>query len=146
MTYVPIPNLQARALPAAGAYYTSATPVGIQGSWLENHDGAPTITFRVAYTAGGSGGYPVMRVVWRVFDDTGTEVDVPDTITTVATGGVCTTDPATNKLVALTNGNPLVTSASYVVPRDSVKVRVEVAELGNEGAPGTVTVAMIGRL
>ena len=146
--YVPIPNLQARALPAAGAYYTSATAVAIQGQWRENHVGDPSITFRVTYTKGGSssGGYPVMRVVWVAIDNTGTEVDMPDPLITAGTGGVCTTDVAANKLTALTDGNPLTIGVPYIVLREAAKVRVEVAEFGDTTHPGTITVAMLGGL
>ncbi len=145
-TYIPLVNLQARALPASGAYYTSSTAAEIQGQWHENHVGDPSITFRVTYTKGASGGYPVMRVVWTAIDNTGAEVTMIDTITSLGTSGVCTTDAATNKLTALTDGTALACDVQYTVPREVVKVKVEVAELGNTGTPGTITVAMFGGL
>jgi hypothetical protein len=146
-SYTALANLQSRALPASGAYYTGSTAAALQGEWVANHDGGPTISFRVTYTAGASGGYPVMKVVWTVLDASASEVTMIDTITTAAaSGGVCTTDVATNKLVALTDGSSTACDVVYVVPRDAVKVQVQVAELGNTGTPGTVTVDMFGRL
>src|SRR5690242_10646608 len=98
MAYVPLTNLQARALPAAGAYYTGSTAAEIQGEALrENHEGSPTINFRVTYTAGASGGYPAMKVVWTVLNASGSEVTMIDTISVAsASSGVCTTYAATN--------------------------------------------------
>ncbi len=144
MTYIPIPGLQAEVLPATGAYVTDATPVPIQGYWKESHEGSPSITFRVTYTAGGSGGYPVMRCVWRVINESGTEVDMIDTFTLVNEDEDIETRLAPNELTALTNGSNTSIAVPWIVARDAAKVRVEVAELGNTGAPGTITVAMLG--
>lgn len=146
--YVPIPNLQARVLPAAGVYYTGAQPMRIPGRWSENHDGAPSITFRVTYTKGmsSSGGYPVIRVVWLVQDETGANVEMIDPITTAGADGVCITEGATNELAVLVDGNPVSTGVVYTILREATMVRMEVAEMGDTAHPGTVTVAMLGGL
>lgn len=147
MSYVPIPNLQARALPASGTYYTSATAVAIEGQMTENHEGEPTIDFRVTYTAGASGGYPIVRVAWLTPDASGNDVEMYDPITIADPAtGVCTTYRATNKLTLLTDGSSTSTDVTYTVPRYVTKVRFEPAEFGNTGTPGTITVAMFGRL
>lgn len=150
MAYVPVPGLQAQALPASGNWYTTATALYV-GNWREVHSDT-SLSFRVAYTAHASSttGYPKARAVWIVTDETGADVEMYDpvvnsTITVSGETGTVKQYRAEVEMVELTDA--AAGEASFVAftpPRWATKIRIELAEKGDTANPGTVSVAMLG--
>lgn len=153
MSYQQIPNLQARALSAAGAWYTGATAVGIVGNWREGHSDL-SLTIRFTYTkhASATNGRPKMRVLWTCVDDSALTVEGYDTTEDLA-ALVATTTLATidvydrvRDLRSLIDGNPKTIYLTAQAPRWASHIRVEVAEAGDTANPGTVTVGLVGQV
>lgn len=138
------------ALPAAGAWKTDATPATILGNWRE-HRGAQYLTVIVTYTNGGAGGYPKIRPVWThaksgAPSTTRTPRDTTiDGSATASAPNITIDNYATAiNMKGLTDGSGECNSVVLLIPPDAVAVKIECAEVGNTGAPGTIVVDIDG--
>lgn len=137
-------------LPAAGAWKTDAAAQGIPGSWRESR-GTKSVSVLVTYTAGASGGYPKIRPVWtHVSGADGTTQflarDTTNNGTATASAPNITVDNYLSvfALKGLTDGSAEKASVMLIVPPDAVALKIECAEVGNTGTPGTILVHLDG--
>lgn len=148
MAYVE--HIASGALPASGAWYTSATPTTILGNWRE-HRGAQYLNVIVTYTAGASGGYPKIRPVWthsksgapsttRLPRDTTTDGSATASAPNITVNNYATVI----NMKGLTDGSGECNSVMLLVPPDAVAVKIECAEVGNTDTPGTIVVDIDG--
>jgi hypothetical protein len=149
-----VPHIASRALEAAGAWYTAATATTLRGNWREHRGGQATITVVVTYTRGGSGGYPKLRFVWTHLPEAsgGATRSGRDTTFnaagTVSSGALVVDNYRTE--VPLKGFSDLASVDTddivIVVPPDATALKVECAEVGNTGAPGTIIVDLDGEV
>jgi len=143
-------HIASRTLPASGAWYTGASDASLPGNW-QHAPGAQYITVIVTYTAGTTGGYPKIRPVWThvASDAAGSRRTARDT---TADGSATASAPAITinnyqtvlNLKGLTDGSAEVNSVVLQVPPDAVAVKIECAEVGATGTPGTIIVDIDG--
>lgn len=139
------------ALPAAGAWKTDAVASGIPGTWRE-HSGARFIVALVTYTKGGAGGYPKIRPVWThnaLADDTAFLArDTTNDGTATASAPNITIDNYLTvfALKGLTDGTAEKVAVQLLVPPGANSVKIECAEVGATGTPGTIIVHIDGEI
>ena len=144
-------HIASRALEAAGAWYTAATASPIPGTWRE-HSGARFITALVTYTAGGAGGYPKIRPVWThnaLADDTAflARDTTNDGTATVSAPNITVSNYLTGiPLQGLLNGTAEKVGVILLVPPGANSVKIECAEVGATGTPGTIIVYIDGEI
>ena len=143
-------HIASTALPAAGAWKADATPASLPGNWREG-PGARYITAIATYTAGGSGGYPKIRPVWiHAAATTGGSDRRPRDTTTDGSATASAPNITVNNyatvvnLKGLTDGVSEVNSLVLQVPPDAVAVKIECAEVGATGTPGTIIIDIDG--
>lgn len=143
-------HIASRALEAAGAWYTAASPSGLPGTWRENR-GAKYVSVLVTYTAGGSGGYPKIRPVWThvAAADGSTQFLARDTTNDGSASASAPNITVSNylsvfALKSLTDGSAEKVNVMLLVPPDAVAVKIEAAEVGATGTPGTIVVHVDG--
>ena len=146
-------HIASRELEAAGAWYTAATASSLPGNWRE-HGTVAQITVQVTYTRGGAGGYPAIRPVWSsvAAADGSTLKTSRDTTNdgtaTVSSGAIQISNYRTE--VRMKGFSDLATidtdDVIFVVPPGKTHVKIECAEVGNTGAPGTIVVDIDGEI
>ena len=149
-----IAHIASRTLEAAGAWYTSATPLVLRGSWGENRGDIARLAILVTYTRGAAGGYPKLRFVWThtISGTAGTTVEARDTTNngtaTVSSGALQIDNYRTEVLCK--GFSDLASIDSEVIPIEvppgATHLKVEAAEVGNTGTPGTIAVAIDGEV
>ena len=152
MSYVA--HIPSRALEAAGAYYMSATATAIRGCWRENRGSVARMAVLVTYTRGGAGGYPKLRFVWTHLSaadgsTTKTLRDTSNFSTAVVSSGALQFD--NHRTEVLLKGFSDLAAIDYdvvilEVPPGATHVKVECAEVGNTGAPGTIVIDIDGEV
>lgn len=133
--------------------FATVGTVTLQGSWIENTSGGK-LTVRLKHTkhASQSGGYPVIKVQFLVYNAAGTEVVVMDYMfdsdITVANGAAAV-DAVTPEVsvLALTDSAgtpeyPLVVT----VPPYMNKIRVQAKQAGDTTNFGMLAVELDGRV
>lgn len=143
-------HIPSRTLEAAGAWYTSATPTALRGSWREPPNPG-SIVVLVTYTAGGAGGYPKIRPVWTYALE-GTPATTVNAYDTTNDGTITVSAPNATvdnylsiaALKSLTGGSALTVSVVLTVLGNPTHLKIDAAEVGNTGAPGTIVVAIEG--
>lgn len=143
-------HIASRALPALGAWYTSADEASLPGNW-QRAPGARYITVIVTYTAGGSGGYPKIRPVWThiAAASGGSRRSARDTTVDSSASASAPAITINNyhtvlNLKGLTDGSAEVNGIVLQVPPEAVSVKIECAEVGATGTPGTIVVDIDG--
>lgn len=139
-------------LPAAGAWYTDATAQPVRGHWATSQ-GETFITLLVTYDAGGAGGRVKLRIEWTSVAET-TGGPTKTWFETVTDGSIAVAgDTATASVYLLeydvkatTDGAPITVPVDVRVPRDAASFRVEGAEAGAVGTPGTFGIDIDGRV
>lgn len=145
-------HIASRVLEAAGAWYTAATPTALRGSWRSDPN-PNTVVLLVTYTAGGSGGYPKIRPVWTFGLEgapatTLTAYDTTNNGTTTVSGANITVDNhvSIGALKSLTDGSATTVKVILEVHGNPTHLKVDVAEVGATGTPGTIVVAIEGEV
>lgn len=145
-------HIASRALEAAGAWYTSATPHALRGNWREGPN-SNLVSVLVTYTRGAAGGYPKIRPVWTfALEGTpATTVSARDTTnnsTATVSGASITVDNHLSvvALKSLTDANPDSVVVQLATPPNATHLEIECAEVGNTGTPGTIVVAIDGEV
>jgi hypothetical protein len=148
-----VAHIASRVLEAAGAYYTSATPQVLRGSWGENRGDVAKLAILVTYTRGGAAGYPKLRIVWThaLASTPATTITARDTTNNAITtsSGAAQIDNLRTEI--LMKGFSDLAAIDYDVvkidvPPGATHIKVECAEVGNTGAPGTIVVDIDGEV
>lgn len=152
MSYVA--HIPTEALPASGNWKTDATPLALGGSWRVNPGGIARLAVLVTYTRGGAGGYPKLRFVWTHAlkgsngATTQTARSTTNNAVTVSSGSLLIDNLRTELL--LKGFSDLASIDTDVVlldvPPGASHIKVECAEVGNTGAPGTIVVDIGGEV
>ena len=139
-------------LPVAGAWYTGATAQPVRRHWAISQD-QTFITLLVTYDAGGLGGRVKLRIEWTsIAETTGglakTWFETVTDNTIVVSGNTATASVYLLEydIIATTNGAPITVPVDVRVPRDAAMFRVEGAEAGAVGTPGTFGIDIDGRV
>jgi hypothetical protein len=135
-----IAHIASATLPAAGAYYTSATPYQFWKTRMNG--GVRRLTVLTTYTRGGAAGGATVRPVWYFNSPTAQQnVALSAELSTYSASATAT---AGGTALTVQDTASAVTEATvFTVPAGAVAVKIDCKESGNTAAPGALAVYLL---